>query len=148
VNYRGLAISAQVPTMVLLDENLTPVRPAILWMDTRSEREAREIEAITGKYWPPTFNSSKLLWVRKNEPEVYENIRWIQSCSGYVSSTLIGTQVMDITGTVFYDLPHKGWNQKLITKLNFPMDWFPKPVITGFEMGRLLPEIANIINLP
>ena len=61
----------------LLDCEDRPLRPCILWNDTRSHAEAAAMNAearflqITGNLVFPGFTAPKLAWVRKNEPELF-----------------------------------------------------------------------------
>jgi len=80
---KALAISSQGETLITLDKNGEPLRKAIVWLDNRSKEEA---EAIAEKFGTketylktgspeivPTWASTKIMWLRKNEPSVFEN---------------------------------------------------------------------------
>ena len=64
---------------VLLDNLHAPVRPCILWNDTRSHEEAQvldnlpKVRNISGNIVFPGFTAPKLLWVEKNEPDIFKN---------------------------------------------------------------------------
>ena len=74
----ALAIDTQCETLILTDENGTPVRPAIVWLDNRATEEAELITAhfghkrvyeVTGQpEITATWPACKLLWVKRNEP--------------------------------------------------------------------------------
>jgi xylulokinase len=71
----GLGLSGQMHSAVLLDEKDAPVRPAILWNDGRSTKEASELAALgldlqceTGVLPMPGFTGPKFLWLSRNEP--------------------------------------------------------------------------------
>jgi len=78
---KALAISSQGETLIPVDGAGVPVYPAIVWLDNRAVEEARqigrqfEIEEIyhtTGQpQVAPTWPACKLLWLRRNEPEVF-----------------------------------------------------------------------------
>ncbi len=74
----AISIGGQQHGMVVLDEDGRVIRPALLWNDTRSAPEATEIAEhfgadeiarVTGSLPVASFTSTKLLWLRKHEPE-------------------------------------------------------------------------------
>ena len=91
----GVAASAIAPTMLPLDENYRPLRPAILYgIDTRAGDEIDELTDLLGE--DAIFARSghtlsaqsvgpKVLWFRKNQPELFRRTRKIVS-SGHLSS--------------------------------------------------------------
>ena len=73
---QGIGLSGQMHSAVFLDEADEPIRPAILWNDGRSTREASELAQLglalqreTGVLPMPGFTGPKYLWLRRNEPE-------------------------------------------------------------------------------
>ena len=90
---KAIGLSGQMHGATLLDSAHRVLRPAILWNDGRSGAECAELEAreprtraITGNAAMAGFTAPKLLWVRKNEPDVFARttedmpmcIRWIR----------------------------------------------------------------------
>ena len=69
---------------VMLDENGAVLRPSLIWCDTRTQPECdwlhekigyeRLIE-LTCNPALPNFTLTKLLWVKKHEPEIFAKIR-------------------------------------------------------------------------
>lgn len=74
---QGIGLSGQMHGAVLVDSDGVPLRPCILWNDTRAHREASEMNAderfrqMTGNMVYPGFTAPKMEWVRRNEPEVF-----------------------------------------------------------------------------
>src|SRR5437762_10292570 len=73
----GIGLSGQMHGLVLLDAELCPLRPAILWNDVRTGAECAAIERevglarlieFTGNRALAGFTAPKLLWVRRHEP--------------------------------------------------------------------------------
>lgn len=90
--------------LVLLDENLEVLRNAILWNDTRTTEECREIEERVGKERlleitknPALegFTLPKLLWVKKHEPHLYQKAGAFVLPKDYVRFKLTGKLHMD-----------------------------------------------------
>jgi len=102
----AVSFSGQMHTLVLLDAQCTPVRPAISWADTRGSDERREIEGrigrtrlieITGSPAVTAVTATKMLWVRRHEPEVWQRARVAMLCKDYVRWRLTGTVATDPT---------------------------------------------------
>ena len=83
---RGIGVSGQQHGLVALDAADQVIRPAKLWNDTSTAVECAEImEAcgggtrfleMTGNLLPPGFTASKILWLKKHEPERFARLRW------------------------------------------------------------------------
>ena len=79
---RGMAFTGQAETLVVLGEDGKPLRRAISWMDDRSTEECAELEKLfphevceakTGQMAVlPTWPATKILWLRRHEPETFE----------------------------------------------------------------------------
>lgn len=91
---RGIGLSGQMHSLVLLDEKGEVLRPSILWCDQRTAVECEEIHALMGgkeRYIEITanpaltgFTAGKILWVRKHEPEIYAKARHILLAKDYI----------------------------------------------------------------
>ena len=76
---KGIGLDGTSCTVIFLDKNGKPLRNAVMWMDIRGAGEAREIAACGDgalKYTgygevSPEWFPCKVLWVKRNEPEVY-----------------------------------------------------------------------------
>ena len=97
----GVCGAAHVP--ILLDEFQRPLRPAILWTDQRSAREAEELRARHGDELlrtalngaSPTWTLPQLMWLQRNEPDVHQNIRHLLIGKDAVVHRLTGRLVTD-----------------------------------------------------
>src|ERR1700737_1755726 len=88
-----IALSGQMHGAVLLDAHHHVIRPAIIWCDQRSEKQARELAESIGTDCLirltcnpplPNFTLTKLLWVREAEPENWARVRHILLPKDYV----------------------------------------------------------------
>jgi xylulokinase len=75
--------------VVLLDESGAAVRPAILWLDTRAEVEAREL-GTQAYYLGP-----KLLWLARHEPSALARTKWVLQSHAFVAQRLTGEVAVD-----------------------------------------------------
>lgn len=125
----GVGLSGQMHGLVMLDESGAVLRRAILWCDGRTGRECAEITGrvgarrlieITANPALAGFTASKILWVRKNEPELFKKCRHILLPKDYVRYRLTGefaTDVSDASGMNLMDIPRRRWSAEILGKL-------------------------------
>jgi xylulokinase len=102
---RAVGICSQVNTHLLVDADLSPLRPAITWQDTRAASEAaaldadaepRRIELWGGPFTvDASFSLSRLLWLSRHEPERRNTARWMLQPKDYCIAALTGVVVTD-----------------------------------------------------
>ncbi len=107
---KGIGISGQMHGLVMLDKSGEVLRKSIIWCDQRTAKECEEITqkvgaerliAITANPALTGFTASKIMWVKNNEPEVYEKCAHILLPKDYVRYMLTGefaTEVSDASG--------------------------------------------------
>lgn len=145
---RGIGLSGQMHSLVLLDEKGEVLRPSILWCDQRTAVECEEIHALMGgkeRYIAITanpaltgFTAGKILWVRKHEPEIYAKARHILLAKDYIRYKLcnvFATEVSDASGMGLLDVPNRCWSQEVLEKLDIDPAMLAKvyesPEVTG-----------------
>ena len=154
----GVSFSGQMHGLVLLDAQLKPVRRAILWNDTRTTEECREIErALGGKLLSVTRNPAlegftlpKILWVKKHEPAVFEKANLFLLPKDYVRLRLTGETHMDLSdaaGTLILDVAGKRWSEDVLGAFGIPADFCPPLVEAGAQVGTLTSEAAAATGL-
>ncbi|QAY68081.1 xylulokinase [Paenibacillus protaetiae] len=150
----GISFSGQMHGLVLLDSEGNPVRNAILWNDTRTTAECREIEAALGdKLLKVTRNPAlegftlpKILWVRKHEPEAFAKASLFVLPKDYVRYRLTGELHMDYSdaaGTLILDVAGKKWSDEVLSAFDLPASFCPPLVESHGQTGTLLPQIAE-----
>ena len=100
----AVAVSSQAPTLLAIDSEGRPVRPALIWMDRRAEAEAEKlkelfgeevIERLTGNRSDPFYVAPKLLWFRENEPKLFARTARFAQINGYINFRLTGAWSLD-----------------------------------------------------
>lgn len=143
----GMCVSGVGPCLVLCDDDLRPLRPAILYgIDTRA---SEEIAALTAEFGADrildragTLLSSqavgpKLEWVRRNEPEVFARATGWYGSNSYIAAKLTGEYVMDhhtasqcdplyATRDFDWNVP---WAQRICGHLPLPRLVWPSDVV-------------------
>ena len=80
-----------------------PMRPAILWNDSRAHEEAAELDAepsfraITGNIVFPGFTAPKLVWLARHEPEIFARIKRVLLPKDYLRLWLTGEAISDMS---------------------------------------------------
>jgi xylulokinase len=132
-----IGLSGQMHGLVVLDADDRVLRPAILWNDQRTAAECVEIEErvglerlieLTGNRALPGFTAPKLLWLRRNEPEVYGRIAHVLLPKDYVRFRLTGERAIDAadaSGTLLFDVAHRRWSAEVCEALDVPGEWLP-----------------------
>lgn len=103
---RGIGVTSQVDTHVLVDGAFAPLGPALLWQDLRAADEAAALTATLGEDglragWgttrPITASSpvSRALWLARHRPSAWSSARWLQLPKDNVVSRLTGTACTD-----------------------------------------------------
>ncbi len=103
---RGIGISGQQHGFVPLDQDGAVIRPAKLWCDTSTSAEAEELSRAWGRAVPAGFTASKILWLRRHEPEHFARLATVLLPHDYVDYRLTGALWMeagDASGTGFFD---------------------------------------------
>ncbi len=145
---QGIGFSGQMHGLVALDRADRVLRPAILWNDQRTAREAQEIEttvgaerliALTGNRSLTGFTAPKLLWLRRHEPDTYAALAHVLLPKDYVRLRLCGehaTDVSDASGTVLLDVAARRWSEQMLEALELPESWLPPVLESPIEVGR------------
>ena len=144
---KGIGLSGQMHGLVMLDEHDEVIRPAIIWCDQRTGKECEEITQrvgagrlieITANPALTGFTASKILWVRRHEPENYRRCRHILLPKDYIRFCMTGdyaTDVSDASGMQLLDVPHRCWSQEVLKALDIDPALLPKvyesPDVTG-----------------
>lgn len=120
-----VGFSGQMHGAVLLDGEGEVLRPALIWCDQRTSAEAAELtnsigerEIIERTCNPAltNFTLTKLLWVRKHEPELFARFRTLLLPKDYVRFRLTGSYGMDVadaSGTLLLDVANRRWSVEM-----------------------------------
>lgn len=154
----ALGISAQGGSIFALDSNFTPLTEAMTWMDRRAAAEAEEIRRTLGDKiykscgWQtsPVDCASKLLWLRRQRPEVFGRIAKVMTTEEFINYKLTGRAVTDPTGaaiTRLYDINRLCWNYDLLRHLGIGEEMLPEVLPCGSVVGRLAKSAARVLGL-
>ena len=155
----GIGLSGQMHGTVLLGASSRPLRPAIIWEDTRSGAQAEEIEQrigrqsfieTTGSAPASGFQAASLLWVQQHEPEMWKQTRQVLLPKDYIRYNLNGefvTEPSDASGTVLFDVHRKQWSREVLDALQIDPAQLPEIVPSDSESATLSPPAALLLGL-
>ena len=157
---KAIGISAQGETLILVDRNGKPLRRAIVWLDNRAQREAEELSEIFGHRnayeitgqvrLVPTWPASKILWLRKHEPETFGRVGKFLLIEDYFLYRLTGEYVCEgslVTSTCYWNFVTRSWWQEMLDELHISTTQLPQYCESGEVVGKLRPEIAHELGL-
>ncbi|MEW6552856.1 MAG: FGGY family carbohydrate kinase [Actinomycetota bacterium] len=103
---RAVGIAYQMHGLVVVDRSLEPLRPSIIWCDSRAVSLGDEAYAGIGEAAcrlrmlnsPGNFTASRLAWVKRNEPGLYSRIHKVMLPGDYLAMKMTGEVVTTPSG--------------------------------------------------
>lgn len=148
-----IAFTGQMHTAVLLDDQLEPVAPTILWLDRRAVAETEML--IEHLHLPPhqlnsTYTLPKLFWLKRNRPEIVSKIRYILWPKDYLRFLFTGQVMTDVTeagGAGLLDWETLTWSEDRLEYIGFDPHILPPLMQPDDDAGRINPEIADLYGI-
>ena len=156
----GISFSSQAGSIYPAGENGKPLYNALTWMDRRAVNEHEEVlrafgvDFIADKAgWKPTPADciSKLLWLKKNEPEIFSSAKHFYTTLESVTGFLCGNFVTDPTNialTRLYDYKAERYTPEVLEFLGISEDMLPTVAPCGSLAGKLLKSAADKCGIP
>jgi xylulokinase len=156
---KAIGISYQMHGLVVVDIDGKPLRPSIIWCDSRAIPYGEDAESVLGNDYcsanflnsPGNFTASKLKWVKENEPDLFDRIHKMMLPGDYIAYRMTG----DITTTVSGLSEGILWNFSKNTiaasllghfKIDDALLATVKPTFS--DQGQLHREAAKFLGLP
>jgi xylulokinase len=151
----AVAVSAIGDVIIPCTLDGTPVRNSIVDFDPRGEAELNAFADGFGKKrffeltgMPPLFIGSlaKILWIKKNEPKVYESTqRWATYEDFIVQKLGLSPSVSysEAARTMLFDIRKKTWAQELLTEVSIPLSKLPQAVPSAIKLGCISEKIQR-----
>jgi xylulokinase len=154
-----LGLASQVDGVVPLDAKLQPLRDAIIWLDRRAVDEAETLRktvgaktafAKTGLNIDATHTGPKIMWLARNEPEIYAKSVAMPSVGGYLLAWLTGVIAQDhanASSTLLYDVSVRDYSPEMLSAAGIDAALMP-PVRPADELaGNLTKHAAETLGL-
>lgn len=154
----AIGISYQMHGLVVVGKDHKPLRPSIIWCDSRAvEIGDKAFHSLGEEYClkhflnsPGNFTAGKLRWVFENEPSVFEKIHKIMLPGDYIAMRLSGEVVTTDTGLsegIFWDYESKSVSSKLLGHYQIDRDKLAeiKPVFSS--QGEVSANVSSLLGL-
>lgn len=151
---QGIGLSGHMHGATLFDKDDVPLRPCMLWNDTRSHVEAAEMDAnpqfraTTGNIVFPGFTAPKVEWVRRLEPDIFNKVAKILLPKDALRLFLTGeyvSEMSDAAGTAWFDTGARDWSDELLAACSLTRAHMPSLVEGSEASGTLRPGLAAIL---
>ena len=157
---KGIGSGGQMHGLVVLDKDDNVIRPAILWNDGRTADQVDylnneigkdKLSEMTANIAFAGFTAPKLLWMRKNEPELFAKIDKIMLPKDYINYCLTGVHACDYSdasGILLLDVKNKRWSKEMMEICGVKECQMPGLYESYACIGTVLPEMAKALGLP
>ena len=155
---RSISFTGQAESLVCVGADGKPLMNAISWMDERSTEECKmlsqqfsleSVRTVTGQMEIcPTWPATKILWLKKNRPDVYENTTTYMLLKDYVVFFLTGKKIADMsiaTFSLYFDIYNKCYWQEMLAAIGISEAQLPPLAEPCTSAGALRPELAEEI---
>lgn len=151
----GIGVCGQMHTAALLNSAGEVIRPAITWMDQRSQPQVEglrsnmgpeNLRSITANFPTTTYTFSHLLWLKENEPDSFRKIDKVLLAKDYLKYKLTGeinTEYSDASGTYLLDASDRSWSLELLDYLGLSPDNLPELTGSAVRIGEVDEQAAR-----
>ncbi|TVP59294.1 MAG: carbohydrate kinase [Halomonadaceae bacterium] len=160
---RGVTLTTQRGTVVNLDAQGQPLRPAMVWLDQRRATIDTPVKAPLGWVFKALGlaetiqrlrEQTQANWIAQHQPQLWQNTAHYLLLSGYLNWRLTG-QFVDSSGSQVGYLPFDYKRQQWANLKDFKWqimavtpEMLPRLVPPGEVLGELQPEAARHLGLP
>ncbi|GAA6182027.1 xylulokinase [Shimia sp. NS0008-38b] len=154
---KGIGISGHMHGANLLDDTGTPLRPCMMWNDTRSVDQAAKLDRtpnvrdLSGNIVFPGFTAPKVAWVADNEPDLFEKTAKVLLPKDYLNFWFTGVYASDMSdsaGTSWLDVGTRNWSETLLAASGMRADQMPALFEGSEAIGPVQDTIAAQLGLP
>jgi xylulokinase len=156
----GIGVSSQGETTIAVDANGRALRRALVWLDNRASDQARQIAErfdlkrvyeITGDpEIVPTWTACKILWLKQNEPEIFQRAHKFVLVEDFLLHRLTGRFATDgavACTSMLWDIRRGAWWDEMLAFVGITRERLSEPVSPGDVVGTLTREAASELGL-
>lgn len=157
---RAVAVDSMGENLVPVSRDRQILGPSIMNMDARGTEFLPELEAaisaedlyrITGNTLSNQFSIVKLMWMRRNQPDLYDKVYSFLPWNSFVSFMLGGDPVAEYAlanRTLLFDVDRERWSDRMLGACGLDPDKLPRSVAAGTPIGVVSGVAAEEIGLP
>jgi xylulokinase len=157
---KALAIASQGETLITLDREGKPLRPAIVWLDNRASKEANKLKGDFGVELSfkktgqpdivPTWPAAKILWIKNHEPNLFNKIAKYLLLEDYLVYRLTNKFVTEgslLSSTLMFDINKGQWWNDMLQYIGINSDQLPEIKNSGQIVSELTENAARELSL-
>lgn len=155
----AIGITYQMHGLVAVDKDQNVLRDAIIWCDSRTEKQAAQGLQSIGKEkslthllnFPGNFTASKLAWVKQSEPAIYEKIDKFMLPGDFIAMKLtreITATISMLSEGVFWDFANKEISKDIVNAYGFSSSLFPEIRPLFSVHGLTTRQVAEELHIP
>lgn len=149
---QAVGLSGHMHGLLLLDDALAPVRPAMTWSDRRVSAFSAELRThsrfreLGGNDVVDAFTAPKLAWLAATDPGAVARARHLVLAKDYLALKLtgqLGTDITDAIGTLLWDVDRGRWDDDLFSLCNATSRIAPSVMDSSGVRGAVTAEAAR-----
>jgi len=147
---KAITVDSTSGTIIPIDKNGKPLYNALLHNDIRAKDESAFIIKETGLDVKPSFALSKILWIKRNMPDLFDRTYKFIHAADYLKGLISGDfETTDFSNAVKtgYDLFAFRWPESIQSKLGIPLEKLPGVVKTGEVISELREGLKKEYNI-
>jgi xylulokinase len=156
----AMSFSGQMMACLPVDRDGNALRNAIIWMDQRSVDEVEfvrnifsdyEFYRVTGNRLSPTYPIAKILWLKRNEQNIFSRAYLFLQPKDYIVAKLTGmfqTDFSDASLTGMLDIHKKTWASNILNEIGIDLDKLPQIKPSATVIGEISSDIAHKLGFP
>jgi xylulokinase len=151
----GICVSSQIDGLITINKEGKPLHKAIIWIDRRATKQVEEIKKlidykdfykITGLVIDPSHPAAKILWLKDNRKDLYNDAWKFLSPNDYMIYFLTGNASTDYTNastTMLFDIKNRKWSEEICEALAIDISKLPDIKSSIHIAGDLLENVAH-----
>lgn len=157
-NIKAVAITSQRSSIIPVDKTGSPLMDTIMWQDVRNKSICEELAPYNEKLFEKTgsrvnsvFSGSKMTWVRRNKPEIYEKVFKFVNIPEYINFLMTGEYNSDYTyasRSGLFNIRTKTWDPELLELYEMDPEKLCHLAEPGEVCGYITGSYADKTGLP
>lgn len=151
----AVSFSGQMMGCLCVDKKGVPLYPSIIWADLRAQKQVAQLEEqisqrdfyhIVGHRNTASYGIQKLMWLKENKPEIYQQTYKMLNAKDYIVFKLTGqfyTEPSDANSTACFDLNKLQWSQKILDYAGVSQEKLPEIKQSTFIAGGVTSKAAK-----
>ena len=151
----ALGMSVSGCEAIPIDRDGNTLYNAIMSLDKRGKEENdwiiskignERLYEITGQPPSPFYALNRLVWFRRNKPEIFEKIYKFLSWEDYILFKFGADPVTDFsvaTNTLAFDIKNKRWSEEILRNVDIDREFFPGAYPAGIEVGQISEKLSR-----